>query len=61
MLLARSSAYDELMSEYPIYGGLKEIVSVPGACVFRIKPDGVAYMDAAENNADILPALSKQE
>ena len=57
LLLARNSAYDDLMADYPIYTELKQIASVPGACVFRIKPDGAAYMEQAEKNADVLPSL----
>ena len=57
LLLARNSAYDDLMADYPIYTELKQIASVPGARVFRIKPDGVAYIAQAEKNADVLPSL----
>ena len=45
------------MADYPIYTELKQIASVPGACVFRIRPDGAAYMEQAEKNADVLPSL----
>ena len=59
LLAARYSIYDTLASDYPIYGDLKKIASVPNACVFRIKPDGDAYLAEAEKNADLLPSFSE--
>lgn len=59
LLSARYSAYDALSAKYPIYEKLKEIVSIEDAYVFRIRPDGVAYMKEAKKNADLLPPLVK--
>ena len=59
LFTARYSVYDTLASDYPIYADLKEIATVPDAYPFRIRPDGVTYMEEAENNADALPPLSK--
>lgn len=55
LLTARTSVYDALLTDYPVYAGLKEIASVPDAHVFRIKPDGVSYMRQAKENAKYLP------
>ena len=35
--------------------------AVPNAYVFRIKPDGTAYMTQALENTDILPDISRDE
>ncbi len=59
LLPARYSTYDALAQEYPIYVGLKEIATVPNACVFRIQPDGDAYIDEFAEKADLLPSLTK--
>ena len=59
LLAARYSVYDALAQEYPIYAGLKEIATVPDACVFRIQPDGDAYIDESVAKADLLPSLTK--
>jgi len=59
LLPARYSTYDALAQEYPIYVGLKEIATVPDACVFRIQPDGDAYIDEFAEKADLLPSLTK--
>lgn len=58
LLAARYSVYDTLASDYPVYAELKKIASVPNACVFRIKPDGDAYLEESAKNADLLPSLS---
>ena len=57
LLTGRYSVYDMLSSDYPIYAGLKDIAATRDAHVFRIKPDGAAYMAKAEENADALPDL----
>ena len=59
LLLARYSVYDALAADYPIYAELKEIASVPDACVFRIWPDGDAYLEEAGKNAGLLPSLAE--
>lgn len=51
LLTARYSIYDALASEYPIYKELKSVATVPDAFVFRIKPDGDAYIEEAEQSA----------
>ena len=61
LLAARYSVYDALASDYPIYEELKKIALVADAYVFRIQPDGNAYLEEAVNNADLLPSLSKRE
>lgn len=57
LLTARYSVYEDLEREYPIYKELKEIVSTPGIYIFRIKPDGDAYIEQAKENLDLLPVL----
>ena len=57
LLLARQSAYDTLASDYPIYQELKKVALVPDAYVFRIKPDGIEYLEEAEKNKEALPTL----
>lgn len=57
LLSARYSVYDTLAPDYPIYEDLKKAALVPNAHVFRIKPDGDAYLEEAENNEDVLPSL----
>ena len=52
---ARYSVYDAPERHHPIYSAPKKLVSVPGAFVFRIKPDGNAHMDEVLQNADSLP------
>ena len=58
LLLTRYSIYDALAPDYPIYAELKKVASVPDAYVFRIKPDGDAYLEEAVKHVDLLPALS---
>ena len=58
LLTARTGVYDALASDYPIYAELKTIASVPGARVFRIRPDGAAYLAEAEKNVEALPSLA---
>ena len=58
LLTSRYSVYDSLAPDFPIYGDLKNIVSVPEAFVFRIMPDGLAYMEEASQSIAILPSLS---
>ena len=58
LLLARQSAYDTLASDYPIYQELKKVALVPDAYVFRIKPDGIEYLEEAIKNEDALPFLN---
>ena len=58
LLLARQSAYDTLASDYPTYQELKKIALVPDAYVFRIKPDGIEYLEEAEKNKEALPTLN---
>ena len=58
LLFARQSAYDTLASDYPTYQELKKIALVPDANVFRIKPDGIEYLEEAEKNKDALPSLN---
>ncbi len=57
LLWTRYSVYDELASGDPIFGRLKEIVSVPEVYVFRIKPDGYTYLKEAKKNVGFLPDL----
>ena len=57
LLAARGSVYDSLAPDFPLYGRLKEIAMVPNAHVFRIRPDGSAYLDCAAENLGLLPAL----
>lgn len=57
LLTARGEIYDALAPDYPIYAKLKEVALVPNAYVFRIRPDGSAYLDRAAENADLLPSL----
>ena len=57
ILAVRYSVYDELMEDYPVYGRLKEIVTVPDTYVFRIVPDGNAYLNESEKNMYLLPRL----
>ena len=57
LLLARQSAYDTLASDYPTYQELKKVALVPDANVFRIKPDGIEYLEEAEKNKEALPTL----
>ena len=59
LFAARESVYDALAPEYPIYGALKDIAMDPEARVFRIKPDGVAYVKQAKQSASLLPVLRK--
>lgn len=59
LLVTRYSSYDVLARDYPIYEGLKKVASTPNACVFRIKPDGDAYLEESTKNADLLPSLSE--
>ena len=59
LFAARESVYDALAPEYPIYGALKDIAMDPEARVFRIKPDGVAYIKQAKQSASLLPVLGK--
>lgn len=59
LLATRYSIYDALASDYPIYAELKNIASVPNACVFRIKPDGDAYLEESAKHVDLLPPLSE--
>lgn len=54
---ARYSVYDTLAKDYPIYKDLKNAALVPDAHVFRIKPDGDAYLEEAKNNEDVLPSV----
>lgn len=37
---------------------MKKVALVPGAYVFRIKPDGIEYLEEAEKNKDVLPSLT---
>ncbi len=53
------SIYDALASDYPVYAELKKAATVPDAHVFRIKPDGKAYMNESKENKDLLPPLSE--
>ena len=59
LLPARYSVYDILAADFPVYNNLKKIAEVPDAHVFRIKPDGAAYLAKAVENTDILPDLKK--
>ncbi len=52
LLSARYSVYDELGAGDPIYAKLKTVAAVPRAFVFRIKPDGDAYLDAAAEKVE---------
>ena len=58
LLSARYSVYDALAADYPIYGELKKIATVPDAHVFRIKPDGISYINQAIKNAELLPNIN---
>ena len=58
LLSARTDVYEALEADYPIYGELKKIVSVPDAHIFRIKPDGIAYIDQAIRNVYLLPNIN---
>ncbi len=57
LLSERSSVYDVLGSKYPVYTALITITTVPEAYVFRIRPDGAAYLEEARRNAEILPSI----
>lgn len=57
ILASRYSVYDALMEDYPIYAALRDIVSVPDARVFRIAPDGWAYITESRKNMYLLPRL----
>ena len=57
LLATRYGIYDALASDYPIYAELKNVATVPNACVFRIKPDGDAYLEEAAKHVGILPSL----
>ena len=57
LLPARYSVYDALAADFPIYEELKRVVSGSEGYVFRIQPDGVAYMAEAEKHAEVLPSL----
>ncbi|MBR2699559.1 MAG: thiamine pyridinylase [Clostridia bacterium] len=59
LLATRYSIYDALAPDYPIYAELKKVASVPNACVFRIKPDGDAYLEESAKHVDLLPRLSE--
>ena len=59
LLATRYSIYDALASDYPIYAELKKVALVPSACVFRIKPDGDAYLEESAKHVDLLPPLSE--
>lgn len=59
LFAARYSIYDALASDYPVYAELKKAATVPDAHVFRIKPDGEAYMNESKENKDLLPPLSE--
>ena len=59
LLVPRYSVYDALASDYPIYKGLKKAALVPDSHVFRIKPDGDAYLEEAKNREDLLPSFTK--
>ena len=59
LFTSRYSVYDALAPEYPIYHDLKKIVSGPDAFVFRIKPDGKAFLEEAGQYAAMLPAFSE--
>ena len=37
---------------------MKKVALVPDAHVFRIKPDGIEYLEEAEKNKDALPSLN---
>ena len=52
LLSARYSVYDELGAGDLIYAKLKTVAAVPRAFVFRIKPDGDAYLDAAAEKVE---------
>ena len=56
---SRYSVYDTLAPEYAIYSDMRAIALTPGAYVFRMKPDGNAYMDEVRKNADVLPSLTE--
>ena len=58
LLAARYSVYDAMATDYPIYAELKKAATVPDACVFRIKPDGDAYLEESAKHLDLLPSLS---
>jgi thiamine pyridinylase len=54
LLSARSSVYDVLAKDYPIYGDLKGIVSDPNCRVFVIRPGSRALLEQAE---EMIPLL----
>ena len=54
LLVPRYSVYDALAADHPIYAELKKIATVPDAHVFRIKPDGSAYVAEARANLALL-------
>ncbi len=58
LLTARTSIFDALSSDYPVYSNLKAIALVPGACVFKISLDGAAYPAEAEKKTEVLPSLA---
>ena len=60
LLSARYSVYDAMAADFPIYSELKEIASVPNAHVFRIKPDGDAYLQQAIQNISVLQGVLVQ-
>jgi thiamine pyridinylase len=54
LLSARSSVYDVLAKDYPIYGDLKEIASDPNCRVFIVRPGSRALVEQAE---EMIPLL----
>jgi thiamine pyridinylase len=54
LLSARSSVYDVLAKDYPIYGDLKGIVSDPNCRVFVVRPGSRALVEQAE---EMIPLL----
>ena len=59
LLVTRYGIYDALAPDYPIYAELKKAASVPDAFVFRIIPDGDAYLEEAAKYVESLPSLTK--
>lgn len=57
ILASRYSVYYALSEDYPIYAALRDIVTVPDARVFRIAPDGWAYITESKKNMHLLPRL----
>jgi thiamine pyridinylase len=54
LLSARSSVYDVLAKDYPIYGDLKGIASDPNCRVFVVRPGSRALVEQAE---EMIPLL----